>query len=421
MNATVNPERESRAIGLGYDHAPPMATRSQLIETRKEGMRRECEELRTKSDGIQVPLSVRRTEKEHMEFEFRRGDDNSMTLTKLKDRRRRDKIEYDMQRFQHKYREYPKFSDHPDKPFWINHDDIAENTGAAPMHPPMPRTLSEPHFKVTEMPFGDDTHPSHQEIPESAYQTAAGLPAPKDLTKTGADHNRTAVGSKTKKKFCSELLERGQARNQPRLFDAIPPAHTGPRDMEHLDITSSMAPIREGAYKKRAEEKKGNAENHRKSILWSEMSGGGHASGSAAHGTGSDNGFMNNSTDNMGSMSMERSISMKASEMSKAPIRAVARIHHVASDATLRGSGVQVNMESQKEPRVYRGDLMRSFSDTGVRCGGFQRLDWPAQQPSRTLAPEKADKTRSRPRAESREKPSKKDPGISQEGSVQPL
>merc|ERR1719498_1587995 len=118
MNSYINPERECRSIGLDYDPAPPMATRSQLLETRKKGMRRECEEQRTRCDDIQVPLSVRRTEKEVHEFEFRRGGDEAMTLTKLKDRRRRDKIEYDMQKFEHKPKTYPKFSERPDIPFW---------------------------------------------------------------------------------------------------------------------------------------------------------------------------------------------------------------------------------------------------------------------------------------------------------------
>merc|ERR1712232_1156757 len=174
-----------------------------------------------------------------------------------------------------------------------------------------------------------------------------------------------------------------------------------------------MAPIREAAMKKRAEDKKANAEASKRSILWSEMSGG-LQSGSIAHGTGSESGFMG-SIDGMPSTTLERM--SKASNMSQAPIRAVARIHHVATEGTMRGTGMQVNLESQKEPRAFKGDITRSFSDTGIRCGGFHRLDWPAQAPSRTLAPEKADKTRSKP--QSREKQSRKDQGMSQESSVQ--
>merc|ERR1719502_1386929 len=145
MNSHVNPEREMREMGLGYDPAPPMATRSQLLETRKEGMRRECEELRTKCNESQVPLSVRRTQQEAMELEFRRGGDHCMTLTKLKDRRRRDKIEYDMSNFDiHRPKTYPKFSERPDIPFWVSE---GKDSGPVPEPPMMPRTLSEPVFK----------------------------------------------------------------------------------------------------------------------------------------------------------------------------------------------------------------------------------------------------------------------------------
>merc|ERR1712070_91331 len=105
---------------------------------------------------------------------FRRGGDHCMTLTKLKDRRRRDKIEYDMTNFEiHRPKTYPKFSERPDIPFWASE---AKDPGMAPVPPVMPRTLSEPVFKVTEMPFGDDVKESHQTLPASAHATAAGLP-----------------------------------------------------------------------------------------------------------------------------------------------------------------------------------------------------------------------------------------------------
>merc|ERR1711998_710065 len=103
--------------------------------------------LRNKRNDTQVPLSVRRTAQEVMELEFRRGGDHCMTLTKLKDRRRRDKIEYDMANFRERPKEYPKFSERPDIPFWA---DGEKSPDVAPVPPAMSRTLSEPVFKVTE-------------------------------------------------------------------------------------------------------------------------------------------------------------------------------------------------------------------------------------------------------------------------------
>jgi len=422
MNSNINPERECRAIGLDYDPAPPMATRSQLLETRKEGMRRECEELRTKCDGIQVPLSVRRTEKESHEFEFRRGSDENLTLTKLKDRRRRDKIEYDMERFEHKAKTYPKFSDRPDIPFWANGD---KDPGDAPLPQAMPRTLSEPVFKVTEIPFGDDVKDSHQTLPDAAYATAAGLPARVDLTKTSKEQNKVAIGSRTKKRFCAEMIERGQARNQPRLFDAIQPLHTGNRDMESLDVTSSLAPVRENALKKNAEQRKRNAENPRRSMLWSESSGMQQSASAPSQDRAiNESAMMGNSMDGMNSMDVSRR-SVHGSQdrsLSMPPNRAMGgasqRFHHVTTDPAMRGSGVQANVEAAREPRFF-GSLPRSYSEsTGVRCGGFQRLDWPSQNP-RPMQPEQG--TKSRTRNESREQKPRKDTHQTSTGSAQPL
>jgi hypothetical protein len=421
MNSHINQERECRAIGLDYDEAPPMATRSQLLETRKEGMRRECEEQRTKCDNIQVPLSVRRTEKEVHELEFRRGGDDVMTLTKLKDRRRRDKIEYDMSNFQHKPKTYPKFSDRPDIPFWANED---QNPGEAPMARAIIRTHSEPVFKINEIPFGDDIKESHQTLPDAAYATAAGLPARMDLTKTAKEQNKTTIGSRTKKRFCAEMIERGQARNQPRLFDAIQPLHTGPRDMESTDITSSLAPVRENALKKQAEQRKRNAENPRRSMLWSDSSGmqqSASAPSQADRGMGES--VMGNSME--GSMDVTRRSQGQSMERKSSigapPMRAITRVHQVATDPIMRASGAQSTIEAAREPRFF-GTIPRgmapSYSEAtiGVRCGGFQRLDWPSQHARPAPA---TGNTKGHRRNESREAP-RKDHQTST-GSAQPL
>jgi len=392
MNSYVNPERECRSMGLGYDPAPPMATRSQLLETRKEGMRRECEEQRTRCDNIQVPLSVRRTEKEVYELEFRRGGADQKTLTKMKDERRRDKIEYDLQNFGHKPKTYPKFSERPDLPFWIDHNQ-EYSAPAAPLHA-IPRSLSEPVFKITEMPFGDDVKESHQTLPDAAYNTAAGLPARIDLTKTSKEQNyKQAIGSRTKKRFCAEMIERGQARNMPRLFDAIQPLHTGPRDMESLDVTSSLAPIRENAMKKNAEQRKKNAEKPRVSMLFSDSSGMQQSASGGSQAVQNES-AMGGSFDGMMSMdATSRSKDHRTSAMSGAPMK---RVHHVMSDPSLRATGPEAVHQPASEPKFF-GTMPRSLSDTGVRCGGFQRLDWPSHSRSGGPAPatEKGDKKRS--------------------------
>jgi hypothetical protein len=179
------------------------------------------------------------------------------------------------------------------------------------------------------------------------------------------------------------MIERGQARNMPRLFDAIQPLHTGPRDMESLDVTSSLAPIRENALKKNAEHRKRNAEKPRVSMLWSDSSQGMQQQSSAASqaAVGGNESAMRggNSLDGMGG-SMDTNQRSKEGNRNSAslggPTRAT-RVHHVMSDPSLRASGPQAVVEPAREPKFF-GTMPRSLSETGVRCGGFQRLDWPS-------------------------------------------
>ncbi|CAE8624511.1 unnamed protein product, partial [Polarella glacialis] len=262
MSTAVNPEREYKTVGIERVNKPLFATRGQLMETRKEAMKRESEDLRAKGDEVCVPLSVRKAERDSTEFEFRRPIQDPMTLTRLRDSRRRDKIEYDMQHFgfqQVAPREYPKFSDHPDIPFWVS--DPA-NGGAPGRHPPaaIPRTLSEPVFKITEMAFRDEARETTEALPEQAQSLAAGRQA----------HEKPVYGSKTVKRWSADMLERGQGRNQPRLFDNIQPVRIGPKDLESLDLTSSLEPVRSAALRARTNERKSNAQNPRRSQLWSD-------------------------------------------------------------------------------------------------------------------------------------------------------
>merc|ERR1712003_303534 len=53
------------------------------------------------------------------------------------------------------------------------------------------------------------------------------------------------------------------------------------------------------------------------------------------------------------------------------------RVHHVMSDPSLRQSGAQATIDPAREPKFF-DTMQRSLSETGVRCGGFQRLDWPS-------------------------------------------
>merc|ERR1712064_237783 len=69
-----------------------------------------------------------------------------------------------------------------------------------------------------------------------------------------------------------DYFEHGQGRNKPRLFAAITSKSVpvGPKDLESLDLTSSMEPIRNAALMAQADERKKSTVNPRTSRLWAE-------------------------------------------------------------------------------------------------------------------------------------------------------
>lgn len=385
MNQPVNPEREFKTVGLNRVEQPVYHTRGQLLETRREAMKRECEDLRSKGDELNVPLSVRRSAQEAQEFEFRRPREEPMTMTRMKDDRRRNKIEYDMHHFGAQRvapREYPKFSDHPDIPFWVS-DPGDARIGSSPP-PVIPRSVSEPNFKVTEVPWGEQPRQTMETLPDSAHTlSAAGRSA----------GNKATYGSKTKKRWSADMLERGQGRNQPRLFDSIKPVRLGPKDLENLDLTSSMEPVRSNALRQQAEDRRVNASVPKRSQLYSDPSeslaptnGGAHYMGPMA----SKGQSQVESADAVALGSMQRSATEPAPAPAAAPppggtrpgVRRPLVTAVMGSEPMPRAPPpVMENMTKPKEPRFFGTGTVRgmpqSFAnvETGVRSGGFQRLD----------------------------------------------
>eukprot|EP00928_Gymnodinium_smaydae_P079406 TRINITY_DN63344_c1_g1_i1.p1 TRINITY_DN63344_c1_g1~~TRINITY_DN63344_c1_g1_i1.p1 ORF type:complete len:622 (-),score=104.31 TRINITY_DN63344_c1_g1_i1:36-1901(-) len=353
MTAPVNPERENRmACGLDWQEAPLIATRSQLLETRKELMKRDCEELRAKGEDLFPPLSVRRAEKEAIEFEFRRPQGTPKTLTTLKDDRRRDRIEYDMTHFSNPQvypREYPRYSDRPDVPFWVSDTDAMSHrsgrsaAGSSTQVKAMARAYSEPVLKVNEVPWQHETRELHSDLPEAAHTAGAILDG----------KSKPHYGSKTIKRFSADYIEHGQGRNKPRIFNQIVPLHVGPRDLEHLDVTSSMEPIRRKALLEQAEERKRNAVNPRTSRLWAEH------------------------------VQTETAPPPVATRRERT--RPAATVAATVQKPMAAASGVRdlATYESQREPQTYGnysgprlGNAGHGTTSAGVRCGGFQKLDW---------------------------------------------
>jgi len=360
MSYPVNPEREYKTVGIQRTEEPMFRTRSQLLETRKELLKRDNEELRAQGDEYYVPLSIRNAEQEVNHHHFREPKEEPQTLTKMKDQRRKDKMEYDMKNFSFPKtfpRAYPKYSDHPDIPFWVSNAESARIGENAPRA--MPRTVSEPTFKVTELPYGDEPSVSYDNIADSGKDLAAGKFSTKEMT----------LGSKTVKRWSTDMLERGQARNQPRLFDNIRPVRIGPKDLESLDLTSSFEPIRSAALRRQAEERKRMASIPKRSRLYVDPEEPNPRT-IVSHGTGGRTGSFMDSSDHGSVPRVEP------------PMSATSAATRMPSRKPLTTDMRPPVVESPKEPRIFGTNNMTRPLQSGIRCGGFQHLDATLTRPS---------------------------------------
>jgi hypothetical protein len=383
VNSAINPERELREVGMGYNEAPFMGTRSALLETRKEGMKQECEYLREKANELQVPLSVRRAQKAELEFEFRRGNPNALTLTKLKDQRRRDGVEYNAKHFGVHPKEYPRFADCPDAPFWLRGKEQPELASSSLEI--LPRTSSEPFFKVTEahFQFGDDVQQIRNSHVPKMRTAAAGAHSgllPKDPAGASEDGSKY-LGSNTTKRWASEMLERGDGRNQPRLFDRIQPLRVGPRDLEDLDLTSSLEPVRHVAMEKKASRFKGNADVPKRSALWRSQTAddplAAVQSNSEPPSLAPPEAPLNDVMRTMAGDGHSRPAGSKGLATQRVPAPATQKtMKAAASEPVLRATEPM----GSREPRFF-GTTTRLSETAGVRCGGFQRVNGTGGRP----------------------------------------
>jgi len=388
MPAGVNPEREQRDIGLEYVASPPVGTRSQLLSLQKDVMRWECEEQRARGEAVQVPLSVRQGALKATWHEYSEGTKDSMTLTKLKDQRKRDKIEYDMANFEQPRvlpRSYPRFADHGgvDVPFWTIGKEPQPQAGTESSEQALARAVSEPVFKVTELPYHGDR--KGQDMTGQSVQAQSTEADYKDWAASDKDPLRY-LGSNTKKRFTAEMLDRGQGRNQPRYFDNIQPIRVSPKDLEDLDVTSSMETIRKRAIRERNATSQKNAELPRTSAL---------ARKDTAEGRHSSSGV---------TMHQPRSGALSRSSTQKEvrpvflePEREDTKAMRVYADATHRKRRTNIGPPTSiSDPHLLRGGASMDMVDNpsaeprffgqsrpiatfkgGIRSGGFQHVDLP--------------------------------------------
>lgn len=261
----INPEREQQHGGEAgaYHGNPHITTRTQLQETRKEQNRRDLLEQIIETEKFHVPYSVRQAQREVACFEYRKAEGDPLTLTKLHNNRKRDRIQYDQLNFGEKPKIAPRYSDQA-VPFWILREAAGEKPASAPAGMQMWQPLgevSEPTFKITEQewPPGCDQYgrpgSAPTPLPDEDYRAPPQRKAP-------GPH----LGANTKKRWTSERIESGAMRNAPRFFDSLKPATVLVRDFEPVEKHSSFELIRDASLKAAAESRKQSQEKSQKTL-----------------------------------------------------------------------------------------------------------------------------------------------------------
>lgn len=174
--------------------------------------------------------------------------------------RKREKIEYDMANFGEKPKILPRFADQA-HPWWMLMKQGAQAGGGpfgrAPVSAPgrMRERPPEATFKVTEVEWPEPragTAPcSMPSVDDNAIPEGLVMDQDQRATKRG-----TSYGSNTRKRWTSEMIEKGAMRNGGRLFDTMKPAQTYASDFEAVDNLSSFDVIRHDSLevKRRARE-----------------------------------------------------------------------------------------------------------------------------------------------------------------------
>jgi hypothetical protein len=249
----VNPEKEQKQPGLEWVDTPVFQTRSQVLETRKELMKRDLDEQRMRGEETYVPMTVRRAQQEEQEYQFRKGHASNMTKTRLEDYRKKERIEYDMSHFGIRHRELPRYSDQP-HPWWTLAQQNKHRSAPSLLKDAKPE---EPAYKVTQ------TRPDLKIDPKPEREPAATL-----VVAASPELEQQEPGIKTVKRWTTDIIEHNQLRNQPRMFDSLRPARTYAKDFAPMENFSSFEWTRNQALRQQAEARKRNAAAAPKSKLY---------------------------------------------------------------------------------------------------------------------------------------------------------
>jgi hypothetical protein len=267
-NTHINPHREGQSdLTLGYHEVPHDTTRSAMIARRKQDLLENLHETRRQGETDYVPMVVRHTWRDSVEYDDRKGSEQCMTYTKLKDQRRNEGFEHNMKNFGRKPVEHPRYADQRE-PWWKLQKDYVHD-------PPMRCALKDVHDPIREV-TGKVTEASFEK-PEETIDVKTLRPSSLEClpshTQDELTHQNIEFDHSTLHRWTTEFVPQAIQEVQPRFFDGVKQAPTYSMDTAELDQFSSFEVIANNAKKRtkelqamRAKEDEQRAESWKRNV-----------------------------------------------------------------------------------------------------------------------------------------------------------
>eukprot|EP00927_Polykrikos_kofoidii_P019567 TRINITY_DN19165_c0_g1_i1.p1 TRINITY_DN19165_c0_g1~~TRINITY_DN19165_c0_g1_i1.p1 ORF type:complete len:767 (-),score=112.75 TRINITY_DN19165_c0_g1_i1:259-2559(-) len=247
----VNPRREGLDISLAHIE-PEFSTRSEMMHARKVQLQDELDATRVRGEQDYIPMGARHTRLEAEEYAKRRPNDESMTMTRLRQKRRQELAESNMSKFLWQVKEHEQYSKQ-DAPWWMLQKDYNSDAPKSLL-----KELQEPAHRAQPTGKITETAVAQRNIDECVRTESTPLENP-----------RSVLDERTIKLWSSEFVPSNTVSQAPRLFDGVKQAITMSTDVAPMYQFSSFEPIRkEGILKDKQRRQQAALDDDERAHAW---------------------------------------------------------------------------------------------------------------------------------------------------------
>lgn len=263
-NTYVNPHRELQSgTTLDYNREPVDKTRSGMRERRKQEMREELQRTRREGESDYVPMVARHTWRDSVEYDERRPDAEALTMTKLRQQRRAEGIEHNMNNFHLHPVEHARYSDQAE-PWWKLQQDYVHDAPGCSL-----KALKEPEKEIAGKVTETCPAPRGLGVPNTPSSLASRQRPPSNTEDELAHNAFDEADHRTLHRWTTEFVPQGLAQRVPRYFDGVKQAPTYSTDTAELGQFSSFEVIAKNSIRKdEARQRKAAKEDEERAHSW---------------------------------------------------------------------------------------------------------------------------------------------------------